>query len=296
MTIRDMEIFIAVAETGQMGAAAKELYISQPTVSHAITQIEEEYHVKLFERLSKKLYITETGLEFLGYARHIMSTFREMEQYLHHASYQQNIQVGASLTVGSFFLSNIITRFERENPNINIRVYIDNSTNIAEKICQGTLDIAVIEGTVKHRDIISKDVHEDEMVLICGKNHPFASRDSIQLSEIAGKDFVLREEGSGTREFLTDIIEERGIPIVPKWICHSSDSIINIVAAGQGVSILSKSLLTHQNDVKQIAIEDLTLMRSFKIIYHKDKFLSSALQKLIENIEENFRSQGWEGI
>lgn len=296
MTIRDLEIFIAVAETGQMGKAARELYISQPTVSHAIMQLEEEYHVKLFERLSKKLYITETGKEFLGYARHMISTYHEMEQFLHHASRQRNLQVGASLTVGSFFLSDIITRFEQENPNINIQVYIDNSTNITQKISLGTLDIAVIEGTVKNKDIISRDVYEDEMVLICGKNHPFAAMDSINLSDIAGKDFVLREEGSGTREFLTDLIEERNIPIVAKWICHSSDSIINIVAAGQGVSILSKSLLTHQDDVKQLTIRDLPLRRSFKIIYHKDKFLSSPLEKLIADIDDSFHNNDWGGL
>lgn len=291
MTIRDLEIFIAVAETGKMGSAAKELFISQPTVSHAITQIEDEYHVKLFERLSKKLYITETGKEFLGYAKHITSTFLEMEQYLHHASYQLSIYIGASLTVGSYFLSNIITRYEQENPNISNRVYIDNSTNIIQKISQGTLDIAVVEGTIKSRDIISKDVYEDEMVLICGKNHPFASRDSIILTDLSGRSFVLREEGSGTREFLTDLMDDRGIPIVEKWICHSSDSIINIVASGQGVSILSKSLLSHQDNVKQIAITDFSLKRSFKIIYHKDKFLSTALKRLIADIENSFRLQ-----
>ena len=293
MTIRDLEIFIAVAETGQMGSAARELFISQPTVSHAITQIEEEYHVKLFERLSKKLYITETGTEFLGYARHITNAFHEMEMYLHHASSQQRIHVGASLTVGSFFLSNIITQFEQKNPNISIRVYIDNSSNIAQKISLGTLDIAVIEGSVKNRDIIAKDVYEDEMVLICSRNHPFAAKASINLSDISAQDFVLREEGSGTREFLTDLIEERGISIVPKWICHSSDSIINIVAAGQGVSILSKSLLAHQDDVKQITINDLPLTRSFKIIYHKDKFLSTALQKLMADIDDSFHNNHW---
>lgn len=294
MTIRDLEIFIAVAETEKMGSAAKLLYITQPTVSHAITQIEEEYHIKLFERLSKKLYITETGREFLQYARHITSTFHEMEQYLHHASSQLCIHVGASLTVGSFFLSKIITQFEQENPNISIRVYIDNSMNIIRKISEGTLDVAVIEGTVRSKDIIAKEIHEDEMVLICGKNHSFASRESVKLSDLAGKAFVLREEGSGTREFLTDLTENRGIPIIEKWICHSSDSIINIVAAGQGVSILSKSLLTHQDDVKMLAIHDLSLQRSFKIIYHKDKFLSSALKKLIADIESRFHTNEWD--
>lgn len=294
MTIRDFEIFIAVAETGQMGIASRKLYITQPTVSHAIMQIEKEYHVKLFERLSKKLYITETGREFLEYARHITTTYQELEQFLYHASSQQCIHVGASLTVGSYFLSDIITGYEAENPNVSIRVYIDNSMNIIRKISEGILDVAVIEGKVKTKNVIFKDVFEDEMVLICGKTHPFAGMSSVNLIDLAGKDFVLREEGSGTREFFTDLMEERGISFIEKWICHSSDSIINIVASGQGVSILSKSLLRHHEEVNQITINDFPLKRSFKIVYHKDKFLSIGLKKLIADIESKFYGNEWQ--
>ncbi|MCI1945746.1 LysR family transcriptional regulator [Clostridium luticellarii] len=290
MTIRDLEIFVAVAEKGKIGTAAKKLYISQPTVSHAISQIEEEYHVKLFERLSRKLYITEVGKEFLNYARHILANFHEMEHYLHHASKQICIHIGASLTVGSFFLGNIISKFEEKNPRIRIRVYVDNSKNIIQKIIDGTLDIAIIEGFVNSKDIIATEVYQDEMVLICGKNHPFASKKSIHLSDLKDKDCVLREEGSGTRDFLINLTEGRGIPIVKKWICHSSDSIINVVAAGQGISMLSKSLLIHQDNVVQIPIEDFSLYRSFKIIYHKDKYISSALKKLIAAVIKLFNS------
>ncbi|MFC0905590.1 LysR family transcriptional regulator [Clostridium sp. MT-14] len=290
MTIRDLEIFVAVAESGKIGSAAKKLYISQPTVSHVISQIEKEYHVKLFDRLSRKLYITEVGKEFLNYARHILANFHAMENYLHHASEQICLHIGASLTVGSFFLGDIISKFEEKYPKIRIRVYIDNSKNIIQKIFDGTLDIAVIEGFVNSKDIIADEVYQDEMVLICGKNHPFASKKSIHLSDLKNRDCVLREEGSGTRDFLINLTEGRGIPIIKKWVCHSSDSIINIVAAGQGVSVLSKSLLIHQDNVVQIPIEDLSLYRSFKIIYHKDKYISSALKKLIAEIKKLFNS------
>ncbi len=289
MTIRDLEIFVAVAEAGRMGTAAKKLYIAQPTVSHAISQIEENYHVKLFERLSRKLYITEVGQEFLQYARHILANFSDMEHYLYHASEQLLIHVGASLTVGSFFLADMISKYEEENPKIRIRVYIDNSKDIIQKISEGTLDIAVIEGNVHSEDVLSKEIYVDEMVLICGKKHPFASRKSVWLTDLANMDCVLREEGSGTRDFLINLTEDRGIPIVEKWVCHSSDSIINIVASGQGVSILSKSLLLHEDRVVQLPIEDFPMKRSFRIIYHKDKYISSALKNLMDEFERLFR-------
>ena len=289
MTIRDMEIFVTVADLGHMGAAAKKLYISQPTVSHAISQIEEDYHVKLFERLSRKLHITEVGQEFLQYARHILVNFNDMEHYLRHASDQLCIRIGASLTVGSFFLADMISKYEAENPKIRIRVYIDNSKDIIQKISDGSLDIAVIEGNINSKDVISKEIYEDEMVLICGKKHPFASKKSVRLTDLKNMDCVLREEGSGTRAVLINLTESRGIPIVEKWVCHSSDSIINIVASGQGVSILSKSLLLHEKNVVQLPIEDLPLKRSFRIIYHKDKYFSSALNNLMDEIEQLFR-------
>lgn len=289
MTIRDLEIFVTVAEAGRMGIAAKKLYISQPTVSHAISQIEEDYHVKLFERLSRKLFITEVGQEFLQYARHILANFNDMEHYLYHASEQLLIHVGASLTVGSYFLADMISKYEEENPKIRIRVYIDNSKDIIQKISDGTLDMAVIEGNVRSQDVVSKEIYEDEMVLICGEKHPFASRKSVKLTDLKNTDCVLREEGSGTRAFLISLTEDRGIPIVEKWVCHSSDSIINIVASGQGVSILSKSLLLHETRVVQLPIEDLPMKRSFRIIYHKDKYISSALKNLMDEIERLFR-------
>ncbi|RBP44931.1 LysR family transcriptional regulator [Garciella nitratireducens] len=285
MTIRDLEIFIAVAETGKMRSAAKKLYISQPVVSHVISKIEEEYNVKLFDRLSKKLYITEIGSEFLDYAKKIVDTFYEMEDLLYNASDHLCLHIGASLTVGSFFLSDIISQFEEKNPRIRIRVYIDNSKNIIEKIMKGNLDIAVIEGNVSIKDILFKKIYNDEMVLICGKKHPFAFKDSIDLLDLKNQDFVLREEGSGTREFLIDLLKSQGIPIVEKWTCHSSDSIINVVASGQGLSILSKSLVIHQNNVKQVSIRNFVLHRSFKLIYHKDKYLSPVLKSFISEIE-----------
>ena len=289
MTIRDLEIFVAVAESGRMGTAARKLYISQPTVSHVITKIEETYHVCLFERLSRKLYITETGQELLQYARHILANFKDMEHYLYHASEQLCINIGASLTVGTAFLADMVSEFEKANPKISIRVYVDNTHDIVRKITEGTLDIAIVEGSVPNTDVVTKVVYDDEMVLICGKSHPFASRKSICLEDLRNADCILREEGSGTRDFLINLTEKKGIPIVKKWVCHSSDSIIRIVAAGQGVSMLSKSLVQNVPQVVQVPVKGPKLHRKFRIVYHRDKYLSTPLKRLIEEMQLYFR-------
>ncbi len=289
MTIRDLEIFVAVAETGGIGTAAKKLYISQPTVSHAISQIEKSYHVKLFERLSKKMLITATGEEFLQYAHHSLNHFRNMEHFLYHASEQLTIHIGASLTVGGFFLMNMISDFEQEHPHLRVRVYIDNTKIILRQILDGSLDIAVLEGDTLSSETVTEVVYEDNMVLICGKEHPFANRSSIRLQELKNADCVLREEGSGTRDFLIRLTEKQGIPIVEKWVCHSFDAILNIVSAGQGVSIISEAVAAHEPRVVQIPLEDAVMTRKFRIVYHKDKFISSALKEFITETRSYFR-------
>lgn len=288
MTIRDLEIFVTVAESGHIGDAAKKLFISQPTVSHVISQLEQTYQVKLFERLSRKLYITETGEELLQYARHLLSNFKDMEHYLYHASQQLHIRIGASLTVGTFFLAEMVTDFEQKNPRTRARVYIDNTKNIVRRISDGSLDIAVIEGDLHSENIVEKVVYEDKMVLICGKSHPFAARETVRLDELKNLDCVLREEGSGTRDFLINLTEKQGIPIVKKWVCHSSDSILNIVSAGQGISIVSEALARNNPDIVQVPISDIELHRKFRMIYHKDKYLSTALQNLMGEMERYF--------
>lgn len=119
---------------------------------------------------------------------------------------------------------------------------------------------------------------------------PLTSKKSILLEDLKNQDFVLREEGSGTREFLMDFAKSKYILIVQKWVCHSADSILNIVASEQGLSILSKATLLHQDNIVHIPITDIKLYRSFKLIYHKDKHISSVLEKFIIIFFKNYAS------
>jgi DNA-binding transcriptional LysR family regulator len=288
ITFRDLEIFACVVEKGKITEAADTLHISQPTVSHVIAQIEQTYSVRLFDRLSKKLYITETGSELLNYSQVLLSDFRKTEEYLIHAAGKVTLKVGASLTVGSVFMAPIISRFESLHPHINIEVYIDNTRKIIKKIRDSSLDVAVIEGYTDSKDLIVEDIYTDEMVLICGRNHPFASRKSVKPEDLEGMDCILREEGSGTRAFLLRLTEEKGIHIKEKWVCHSLESIVSIVATGQGLSIVSEAQVRGNKDVVCIPVETGSMYRTFKTVLHKDKFISTHLQILLKEFKHDF--------
>ena len=127
MTIRHLQIFKAVAEAGKMGQAARQLYISQPTVSKAIGDLEKEYGVLLFDRLAQKLYITEAGTRLLRYARQLLALYDEMEADLHAAAGLQAIRVGATITVGSCVLPALIRRFEQEHPGVRVQVEVESA-------------------------------------------------------------------------------------------------------------------------------------------------------------------------
>ncbi|MBM6839180.1 LysR family transcriptional regulator, partial [Clostridium saudiense] len=130
MTLRHIKIFVAVCETGSATAAGEKLFIAQPSISLAISELEDYYGVKLFDRLSKRLYITEAGKYFLEYASHIIKIFEEMETGIRNFDTQGVIRVGASITIGNYLLPKYVENFKKLHPKIEVQAIIANSDTI----------------------------------------------------------------------------------------------------------------------------------------------------------------------
>lgn len=285
MTIRHLKVLIAVADSGKMSTAAEKLFIAQPTVSQAIAEIEQHYGVKVFERLSKRLYLTAAGEKLLGYARHIVTLFDEMEVELQYTSEHPYMKVGATITVGACVLPQLIRRFEQKYPRYRADVYIDNTRVIEQKLIKSELDIGLVEGQVKSTDLIVRPVIQDELVLVCAPGDPLAHQNCVKAQELEGLPFILREQGSGTRELFEHYLGQHQIKVHEKWVCHSAEAIRNAVKEGQGISVISRRLVEHdlsQGSLVSVQLEGDTLTRDFCLIYHKNKFLSPALTQLID--------------
>ncbi|MBK5242040.1 LysR family transcriptional regulator [Clostridium sp.] len=284
MTIRHLTIFIEVADCCNMSLAAKNLYISQPSVSQAISQLESFYGIKIFERLSKKLYITGDGTQLLSYARHIVSLFNEMKETIKNSS-NTLLKIGGTITVGACVMSDIINCFNTKYPTIQTQILINNTSIIESKILINELDIGLVEGEVKSKEIICLPVIKDRLVLICNKTNPFAKRTSINLSELNNQPFILREKGSGTRELFENYMKNAKLIIQEKWVCNNSDSIKQAVIAGHGLSVISERLLKDElskGTIQIVKINDVAFKRNFSVVYHKNKYLSEYLNKFIE--------------
>ncbi len=284
MTIRTMEIFQAVARHMNMSRAAEELHIAQPTISQAIQEIESEYRILLFNRIGKKLYMTAEGLRLLEYTRQILSLTGAMDKEMNGLALSPHFTVGATITIGQSVLPPVLRRFEAGNPNVFVSVLVDNTAVIEENILTGKLDFAFVEGQTKHRNILLHPLLEDQLVLVCHKSHPLSGRQAVRLQEILECPFLVREDGSGTRELFQRELEKHKAAIHVKWTSHSFDSILSALLQNLGISVLSRRVASpyvQQGELHEINISDMSLTRSFSLVHHKNKYLTEHMKALI---------------
>lgn len=279
MTLRHMKIFVAVCECKSVTAAAKKLFITQPAASLAITELEDYYGVRLFDRISKRLHITEMGKQLLSYATHIVSLFDEAEKSIRNLDSIGILRVGTSITIGNYLLPNFVKKFQDTHRNIKINAIIDNSKNIEDLVLRNEIDLGLIEGFSHSEYIESKIFMTDRMVLICSPDHAWSKVKEIEISDLNNSEFILRENGSAGREIIDNIFEMHGININQRWQSLSTQAIIKAVSKNLGISALPYLLVKENLDrgeVVEVAIKNITLIQNFSIINHKNKFLTNS--------------------
>ncbi|HBF7387122.1 TPA: LysR family transcriptional regulator [Clostridioides difficile] len=285
MTIRSLEIFVKVAECGKMSEVARNMYITQSSVSQAISEIEKEYGVKLFDRISKKLYLTEAGKKLLGYGRHLLAVNEEMNDCMKHCAKNIRIRVGATVTVGTCVISPIMLELYKVNPLIEPEVFVEDTRLIAKKLLNSELDIAIVEGKIKHPDIVTKSIINDNLVLICSHKHEFYKRDSIEVSELSNQPLTMRELGSGTRAQLEKQLKELKIPMNIRWSCYNSEAILRAVVDNFGIAVISELLIEDylkKHLLWACDIEGINLHRTFDIAYHRSKFFTENISAFFD--------------
>lgn len=284
-TLRHLKIFVTVCDCNNVTAAAEKLYLAQPSVSLAISELEKYYGIKLFDRISRKLYITEPGKQLLTYATHIVSLFDDMEQEMKDWDSSGMLRIGSSITIGNYLLPRYVQMFQKQHPNIKIQVTIDNSEEIEGKVSSNSLDFALIEGVINNSQLIYNTFMDEELVLICGINHPLSNSQEIEIGKLRAYEFILREKGSGGRELFDSTMMLYGMEIKPIWESVSTQAIIKAVSLGLGLSVLPYLLVKNDlnsGNIKQVKIKNLSLKHQFHIIYHKNKFLTNSAKEFID--------------
>jgi LysR family transcriptional regulator, transcriptional activator of the cysJI operon len=277
MTFRHLQILVTVYGMGSMTKAALRLSISQPSVSQAIRELEEEFGCTLFERLGKRLVPTEAGELCLGYAKRLLKTREELSEAMRGASVTGPIRLGATVTIGTYLLQGIVGLSERP-----VFPVVENTSRIERLLLEGDLDLALVEGETSSPFLLRKRFYLDHLKIVCSPENPAWKRKATP-RDLRGRGFYIREEGSGSRELFVGAMRKKGIPFRVAGELNNTEALKNIVRVDkEGFAVISE--LAVDASLRVIEIPGLNLERSFDIVYHKDKRMGGDLVDLIDRI------------
>lgn len=278
LNTRHLKVFQTVCKEMNMTKASNELFISQPAISKTISEIEEYYHVKLFERRNKSLILLPDGQRLYEYACAVLDLIEKMDRTMKEDGRMEVVRVGASITTGTSILSDISVAYHQANPRVKLIATVDNTDVIERDLLDSKLDIAIVEGEISSRCIETEPLGDTEVVLVVNRMHPLYEKENVTLEDLQNMDFIVREQGSKTRARFSVEMEKAGVRWNPAWSCHNTQTIKNAVDAGLGIGVLSKlsvrkRLQSGRFRALNVFPEPLTL--HLNIAYRKNQYMPS---------------------
>jgi DNA-binding transcriptional LysR family regulator len=285
---------MTVAKTKSYTKAAEILNITQPAVSQHVKFLEDEYGVHLVKKYGRGFDLTEEGLILFEYAEEIEVLYRALETKLKNkSSIVKKYNLGASMTIGGYILPPVIARHKKIYENTNVLLQVNNTEEILEKLVNGKLDFALIEGPFDKNRFMYKKLKDDELVLAVSSRNTFAKKTEVSMEDILSGNLILREEGSGTRKIFENKIIDLGYNLDDLngyMEIGSISAIKSLIELNLGYSIISKETIKKeliQGSIKAVPIKDVHIFREFNFVYlHEDEFINSFIKFCSENIEQ----------
>jgi LysR family transcriptional regulator, transcriptional activator of the cysJI operon len=289
MNNRHLKVFITVYECMSMTRAAEILFITQPSVSQAIKEIESTYNTKLFDRYSRKLFPTPEGDLLYSYAKQIAGLYEKIEEELQFLSNVVTIKVGANISVGTALIGKYINAFKERYPDSRVEVKVAGSSKLRNMIMDHEIDFALMEDMVYDTNLVQKPFYKDRIVLVSSPRNPLAKRRRLKLSELGECDFLLRERGVGVRDKFDYIMKLNNIYIEPVWESSNTRALINAAKEDYGIAVLPYLLVKddiEKGDVAELEIHDKLLNRNLNVVYHGDKIFNRWTNEFIDIVKE----------
>lgn len=300
LTLRHMKIFTTVYRCGSVTRAAQELHLAQPSLSVAIRELEEHYGVRLFERTGRAISPTQAAGALYGYASHIVSLFDDMEKQMRNWDTLGVLRLGASVTIGTHILPDLIRRYQARVPQLRIEALVEQSSGIERKLLDNEIDIGLIETQPEQPELLAIPFLRDELCAIVPLGSALAQKTSVTLRELSEYPFLMREPGSAVRQILDASFSLLQITVHPVWQSASTQAIVSAVAEGLGVAVLPRMLV--ERDAKEEIVRmlpmDKPLVRELNIVYHRRKFLTRNMQDFIALCREPLEKteEPWDAI
>lgn len=287
MTLEQLRIFIAVAERQHVTQGARDLNLTQSATSAAIAALEARYETKLFDRIGRRIVLTEAGRLFLVEAKAVLERAAAAEAVLADLAGLErgSLNLAASQTVANYWLPGVVHRYRQRFPHVTVAVDIGNTETVAAHVHAGAADLGLVEGVVEDPHLVMIAVAEDDMVLVVPPGHPWTSRLPDLVRDVPAGQWILRERGSGTRALFEVTLIAAGIDpdrLDVVFELPSNEAVRAAVEAGAGVAVMSRLVVASALRAGTLAAVPLPLpRRQFLALRHKERYLTRAQREFL---------------
>ncbi len=286
-TLRQLEVFLAVAQHESVSRAAEGLNMSQSAVSGALSDLERQFDILLFERMGKRLQLSGLGRSLRARAEALQEQARDFENELARHDAVGLLRVGATLSIGNHLMVPEMARFMREHPGARVTLDVANTVEIARKVHNFEIDIGLVEGELQEPELRVTRWRPDELVVFCAPSHPLARKKELTDADLIEAAWIVREPGSGTRQAferaMHGILPELKIVLE----LQHTEAIKSAVETGLGVGCVSRIALEDAFKYRTLvpcAVPQRDFHRWFYLVVHQQKYQSAAILSFLEQI------------
>ncbi len=286
-TLRQLEVFLAVASQESVSRAAETLAMSQSAVSGALADLERQFDIQLFERMGKRLQLSGLGRSLRAQAEALHERAREFESQLASHDAVGRLRVGATLSIGNHLLVPEIARFMREHAGARVTLDVANTAEIARRVLNFEIDIGLVEGELQEPELEVRRWRPDELVVFCSPNHPYAKLPELSDRDLIQSQWIVREPGSGTRQAferaMHGILSDLRIVLE----LQHTEAIKGAVQAGLGIGCVSRVALEDEfryGTLVPCPVPQRDFHRWFYAVLHQRKYQGAAVLGFLQQI------------
>jgi DNA-binding transcriptional LysR family regulator len=284
-----LRVFHTVARLQSFTRAAEALFLTQPGISKHVKSLEDHYGTRLFDRLGKKVVLTQAGETLFPSVDRIFQLLDRSEKEIADLKGMKSgdLRIGASVTIGIYFLPGILQQFQKLHPGIRVSLDIDLNRQIVEKILDNAVDIGLLGAPETDDRLSVTPFFKDELVVIAPVDRAWAARDAVRPLDLLGERFIFSQPGSGTRTIIEDRLRQAGVVLTNTIEFGHTEAVKKAVEAGLGISILSRSTIVKEEKlgtIRSVALSEVDLDRHFYFAYRKDKYLTRLVRTFLQFI------------
>jgi DNA-binding transcriptional LysR family regulator len=289
-SLRQLEVFEAIARLGSFTRAAEELHLSQPTVSMQIKKLADAYAMPLFEQIGKKVYLTDAGRALHAFTRELLDHFARFEMAL---ADMKGLKRGtlrvAVVSTAEYFAPRLLGPFCQQHPGVDVSLKVLNREGALERLADNQDDLYVLGQPPEGLDVVAEPFLANPLVVLSPADHPLTGKRRVPLARLADEPFLMREPGSGTRAATERLFAEHGLAMKVRMELGSNEAIKQAIVGGLGVSVLSRHTLALDASYGALAVLDVVgfpIKRQWYVVYPNGKQLSVVARAFLDYLRK----------